>query len=130
MKLSLSRIGTRLMIAFGAILALMVGTVAIGSRSVATIAASTRALTDTVFPKVVMPSDLENDVNDVAIITLAAQLSGQKDAAKAVEGSTSPPRPRSSTACTSRIDPLVHNPPGKRLLRPHEGREGQVPCGA
>jgi methyl-accepting chemotaxis protein len=99
------------MIAFGAILALMVGTVAIGSRSVATIAASTRALTDTVFPKVVMPSDLENDVNDVAIITLAAQLSGQKDAAKAVEAHVAT-QTKVIDSLYSRIDPLVHNPPG------------------
>jgi methyl-accepting chemotaxis protein len=111
MKLSSFRIGTRLVAAFAAILILMSAVVLTGTRSVSTVAAGTRALADTVFPKVVMPSDLENMVNAQAIASLVAQIAGDKESGKAVALAAASGS-RAVDSIYAKIDPLVHNPPG------------------
>ena len=111
MKLSSFRIGTRLTIAFTAMLVLMGGIVGLSTRTVSTIAAGTRALSDTVFPKVVMPSDLENMVNAQAVASLVAQIAGDKESGKAVAGVIAT-QSKAVDSIYARIDPLVHNPPG------------------
>ena len=111
MKLSSFRIGTRLVAAFAAILILMSAVVLTGTRSVSTVAAGTRALADTVFPKVVMPRDLENMVNAQAIASLVAQIAGDKESGKAVALAAASGS-RAVDSIYAKIDPLVHNPPG------------------
>ena len=58
MKLSSFRISTRLQVTFAAILVLMGGIIAIGSRAVSATAANMFALSDTLLPKIVQPSNL------------------------------------------------------------------------
>ena len=111
MKLSSYRIGTRLVTAFAVLLALVVAIATTGTRSVATVAAGTRALSDTVFPKVVMPSNIQNWANDIAKIELVAQLDGSRGAAKAFESKVAADT-KSIDSTYAAMDPLVHNPPG------------------
>jgi methyl-accepting chemotaxis protein len=111
MKLSSLKIGTRLVIAFAAILALMTGIVLSGTRTVSTIAAGTFALSDTVFPKVTMPSDLQNFANDEAVAVLVAQISGTVESGKALSAHSAA-LAKSVDSTFAKIDPLVHNPPG------------------
>ncbi len=111
MKLSSFRIGTRLTIAFGAILILMVAIVSTATHTVSLMAASTRALSDTVFPKVTLPSDLENRINDQAIATLVAQVNGDKESGKAVTAQMAASA-KAVDSLYALIDPMVHNPPG------------------
>ena len=115
MKLSSVRIGTRLLIAFGAILALMTGVVITGTRTVSSIAADTRALSDTVFPKVTMPSDLQNFANDEAIAVLVAQISGTVESGKSLVA-VSAVDTKAVDSVFAKIEPLVHNPPGSEYF--------------
>jgi methyl-accepting chemotaxis protein len=105
------RIGARLTVAFSAILILLTVIAAAGSRSIKSQATSILQLTDTVFPKVVIPSDLENVINDMTIKTLVAHLDGDKVRAKRIIDEI-PADIKTADSLYAAMDPLVHNPPG------------------
>ncbi len=111
MKLSSFRIGTRLVAGFAAILALTVVIATVGTHTVSSISASTFALSDTVFPKVTMPSDIQNFVNAQTIGILSSVVAGDKESGKDAAVAADAIAKKVDSIFT-KMDPLVHNPPG------------------